>query len=282
MYTVRSFTNPLAFRAAVEPFLLQAEAVNNLLIGLIGLLTGEHQEIGTPVLRAIYRGDELTGVALRTGDNRALLCSTLPEESIPALLTSLTGVTPVVSRLTCPKQTAEDIAAAAGKNLELRMSLGIYECVAVTAPAAVTGTFRYASPEDLPLLLEWSQGFSRDAFQSTTPWTAADLTAESKRLSGRIAAEKIALWCDPEPVSQVYIAASTPNGARVTGVYTPLELRGRGYASACVARLTDDLLHSGKKSVFLFTDMANPTSNKIYQNIGYRFAGTSVDVDLIS
>jgi uncharacterized protein len=53
-------------------------------------------------------------------------------------------------------------------------------------------------------------------------------------------------------------------------VYTPPELRGRGYASACVAALTQQLLDSGRRFVFLFTDLANPTSNSIYQTVGYR------------
>jgi predicted GNAT family acetyltransferase len=61
----------------------------------------------------------------------------------------------------------------------------------------------------------------------------------------------------------------TPNGIRVISVYTPPHLRGRGYASACVAALSQRLLDQGRKFCFLFTDLANPTSNHIYQEIGY-------------
>jgi predicted GNAT family acetyltransferase len=46
-------------------------------------------------------------------------------------------------------------------------------------------------------------------------------------------------------------------------------LRGRGYASALVASLTERLLAGGRRFCFLFTDLSNPTSNKIYQRIGY-------------
>ena len=62
----------------------------------------------------------------------------------------------------------------------------------------------------------------------------------------------------------------TPRGVRVNMVYTPPELRRRGYASACVAALSQRMLDSGKKFCFLYTDLSNPTSNKIYQEIGYR------------
>ena len=39
---------------------------------------------------------------------------------------------------------------------------------------------------------------------------------------------------------------------------------------ATVAALSQLLLDSGRKFCFLFTDLSNPTSNHIYQAIGYR------------
>jgi hypothetical protein len=56
----------------------------------------------------------------------------------------------------------------------------------------------------------------------------------------------------------------------VNFVYTPPEFRGRGYASNLVAHLSQELLDEGRKFCFLFTDLANPVSNSIYQKIGYR------------
>jgi predicted GNAT family acetyltransferase len=64
-------------------------------------------------------------------------------------------------------------------------------------------------------------------------------------------------------------AGPTPNGVRINMVYTPPQLRGRGYASNAVAGLTRHLLVSGRKFVFLYTDLDNPTSNKIYRQLGY-------------
>lgn len=62
----------------------------------------------------------------------------------------------------------------------------------------------------------------------------------------------------------------TPNGVRVGLVYTPAELRRRGYATSCVSRLTQLLLDSGKKYCCLYADLANPASNRIYEKVGYR------------
>ncbi len=70
-------------------------------------------------------------------------------------------------------------------------------------------------------------------------------------------------------VSMAGASGETPNGIRIGPVYTPPELRGRGYASALTAAVSQHQLDSGRRFCFLFTDLANPTSNKIYRAIGY-------------
>ena len=65
-------------------------------------------------------------------------------------------------------------------------------------------------------------------------------------------------------------AGPTPNGIRIGAVYTPPDLRRQGFASAVTASLSQHLLDQGRKFCFLFTDLLNPTSNKIYQQVGYR------------
>jgi predicted GNAT family acetyltransferase len=58
--------------------------------------------------------------------------------------------------------------------------------------------------------------------------------------------------------------------ARIAPVYTPPEHRNRGYATTLVASLSRQLLTEGATCCTLFTDLANPTSNKIYAEVGYR------------
>ena len=81
--------------------------------------------------------------------------------------------------------------------------------------------------------------------------------------------EDIYLWEDDEVVSMAGYNGPTPHGIRVSAVYTPPEHRGRGYARACTAALSQILLDS-YQFCFLFTDRANATSNYIYQQIGYK------------
>lgn len=77
------------------------------------------------------------------------------------------------------------------------------------------------------------------------------------------------LWVNQQPVAMAGSAQPTPHGIRISRVYTPSEHRRRGYATALVAQLSQHLLDSGRQFCFLFTDLANPTSNSIYRKIGY-------------
>jgi hypothetical protein len=78
------------------------------------------------------------------------------------------------------------------------------------------------------------------------------------------------LWeVEGSAVSMAGYAGPTPNGIRVAWVYTPPNNRGKGFAGACVAALSQKLLDDGRKFCFLYTDLANPVSNHVYQKIGY-------------
>jgi hypothetical protein len=79
----------------------------------------------------------------------------------------------------------------------------------------------------------------------------------------------IYLWEDAQRVSLTGYSGPTRNGIRIGPVYMPPEFRRQGYASALVAGVSQHLLDTGRKFCFLFTDLANPTSNKIYMRIGY-------------
>jgi predicted GNAT family acetyltransferase len=94
----------------------------------------------------------------------------------------------------------------------------------------------------------------------------------------------ILLWEDGGvPVSLAGWGGPTPNGIRVGPVYTPPELRGRGYATALSADLSQRLLdgrlfEGGRRFCFLYTDLANPTSNAIYERVGYRRVAESAEI----
>jgi predicted GNAT family acetyltransferase len=79
------------------------------------------------------------------------------------------------------------------------------------------------------------------------------------------------LWHEPagRPVALAGRSVVAAGVARIGPVYTPPRHRRRGYGSAVTAAVTADALDRAGR-VVLFTDLANPTSNAIYQRLGYR------------
>ena len=142
------------------------------------------------------------------------------------------------------------------------MAQGVYEAIAVNCPTGVPGSCRTSTECDVRLLNEWARGFIAH--------TNEPVPAGEDIITDRVVEGEMWVWeHDGEPVSMAY--ASPPSGgvSRVSWVYTPPERRCHGYASAVVAAVTRAQLDAGNRCL-LYTDLANPTSNAIYQAIGFR------------
>jgi hypothetical protein len=113
------------------------------------------------------------------------------------------------------------------------------------------GHFRLATTEDVDVLSEWRGEGLRPS------------------LLKLLQAGKIGLWDHDGPVSCAAEARKTANGGAINLVFTPPSLRRHGYATACVANFCQHLLNSGWQFCYLHADLANPTSNSIYQKIGF-------------
>jgi hypothetical protein len=97
----------------------------------------------------------------------------------------------------------------------------------------------------------------------------------------RLEQSMVHFWeVDGRVVSSAHASRPTRHGQTINAVYTPGEERGRGYASNLMAALTEKLLNSGKRFCVLYTDASNPTSNKIYESVGYRVVCQSEHVGL--
>ncbi|MBZ9623802.1 GNAT family N-acetyltransferase [Clostridium sp. FP2] len=144
------------------------------------------------------------------------------------------------------------------------MNMRVYELVKVQHPQYSQGDFRIAKEEDLKIVSTWIYSIEKDEGSDITYEKAYDM-AKNKINDGQLY-----LWEDKVAVSMACISRPTINGIVVNMVYTPPELRGRGYASSCVASLSQYLLNIGYKFCSLFTDLSNPTSNSIYIKIGYK------------
>lgn len=263
---VRFFDSADELLERAEPFLLQHEAENNLLLGITGRMK-KSREAANVLCIVEDRGEVVVAAAQAKTWN--MVISRGPVEAIDLMVSQLSAK-PQAAGVPGVSGPSKASARFAEKWSELRRTrathhtwLRIYETRAVSPPRDVVGSMSQATRLDLGLVVEWMIEFSKlIGDQNHT---------RREEVEERLDAGHFFLWRDGgQVVSIAGWAGPTPNGVRLNSVYTPPEFRNRGYASANVAALTQHLLDGGRKFVFLFTDLKNATSNSIYQKIGYR------------
>jgi uncharacterized protein len=267
---VRRFRDAADFLGAAGGFLGAREAEHNLMLGLAGLLTANPYLYGpSPYFAAVQLGGETVAAALRTPPHNLVLSETSAPAAVEALAGDIAEAFDELPGVVGPKDVslrfAELWSRATGQRAQRAMANRAFRAETVRAPRAVSGSMRRAGADDRPLLIEWIAAFQDEAMGGHSHRSADDAVDEYlARTDGGVY-----LWEDGEPVSLAGYGGPTPNGIRIGPVYTPPAYRGRGYASALTAELTALLLSSGRRFCFLFTDLANPTSNRIYERIGY-------------
>lgn len=270
---VETYTQPQLFLDRVGPLLEENESANSLILGIVRRLV-EHAdwEAYSPYLGVVEADDgrELL-IAVMTPPHNLLLAGgpRVPEAAVDALIDSLNLGDWSVPGVMAEKQLAGRFAARwsqrVGQSFQVRTLERLYELRQVIPPVnPPAGSLRRAMTEDEGLVARWLLAFMREAVRRDDPEEAR------KTAANRTASGDVFLWDDQGPVSMAIRSRPTARGYTVSYVYTPPDLRGQGYASACVAALSQQLLDSGKLFCNLFTDLSNPTSNDIYQKIGYR------------
>ena len=157
---------------------------------------------------------------------------------------------------------------------QLLMDQGLYRLDQVDETLEQSpGTWRYADEHDCSLIEKWFNLFEKDAGLPTTPYEDV-----KKRVASFVKEREVFLWeNDGKVVSMMKKARPTKHGVTVSLVFTPREERKKGYARTMVAAGTKELLKEFDFCV-LYTDMMNPTSNKIYMEIGYERIADSVQL----
>ena len=159
--------------------------------------------------------------------------------------------------------------AASGKRFEpaQRLALSVTD-VAMKPEKPARGRLRLASENDLYFLAHWCADFT-----VACSIGGYDLQAGLDSAKRLVEDEQLYVWEDGVPVSMAATHRKV-TGCRFIGyVYTPPQLRGKGYASACVYTLTKTLLTPSFPKCALYIDCDNPVSNGIYERIGYRRTG---------
>jgi hypothetical protein len=273
-----------SFLAEAEPLLLADEARHNLILGIAGTIRDSPELYPLRSLWLVRDGNELFGAALRTPPYNLILARPKSQEALAALAESVAGeeLPGVVGTEPEVHEFAELWCRRTGATARTNMRQGVYALEHVEPPPAVAGSARVAGPDDRELALRWWIAFGEEVLHEGGPGRERAVQSLDHRLSSP--STGLVLWEDGgEPVSLAGWGGPTPNGIRIGPVYTPPELRGRGYATALTAevsqRLLDGRLFDGERRLcFLYTDLGNPTSNAIYERIGYRRVAEAAEV----
>jgi hypothetical protein len=258
------------FLACAQNVLERQEAANNLILS-IALRLSEHPDRVkvVPYLATVELGGALVAAAVMTPPHRVIIHGETTDPAPLQLIADdlITGgwTTPgVIGRSEVAGAFSAVWAAATGETTRLVRHLRIYELRQVATPAGAPGALRVAVERDLETIVSWNQAFRED--------TGLGGALEDARESAErwIDDRDAFLWEDGQPVSMAVKTRHTTHGMTVSAVYTPPAFRRRGYAGACVAALSQRMLDAGWEFCTLYTDLANPTSNSVYQKIGYR------------
>jgi FR47-like protein len=156
----------------------------------------------------------------------------------------------------------------------VRMNQRLYGLGTLVTPN-VPGTVRGAEDADRSVLIDWFVAFGTEI--------AVPVGDAARAIDARLVSGGLHLWeVDGDPVSMAGSSPVIAGMARIGPVYTPPAQRRRGYASAVTAAASADALARRAEQVVLYTDLSNPTSNSIYQAIGYRPIADDVTVELRS
>lgn len=270
------YTHVAEFSRRAEPFLAAREAEHCLPLGICATLLAQPGAIPPDLyLATVEEGGVVVAAAVRTPPYNPVLSLVAPETAADGALAlladdlrSVYGRLPgVFGAMPLSRVFAERWRAVSGETQRLAMRERIYRLETVVPVTGVPGRARRASEADRAVLARWVEAFTAEALGDREradgdAWVTGALASPVRG---------IYVWEDAgRPVTMVGYGGPTPHGMRIGPVYTPPELRRRGYASAGTAAASQALLDAGRRFVFLFTDLANPTSNHIYQQIGYR------------
>ncbi|QPI66950.1 GNAT family N-acetyltransferase [Exiguobacterium sp. PBE] len=262
--------DPNHFSDRVMTALLDEEAKNSLMIGVLnnvkqGIYETFHQF-------TVEEDGELLAILQVTPPHplhyivvKKERLDLLPSFIIPHLLKEEVPFSEVVSE----RQQAERFATAwqeiTSGTSEMFMSQGLYRLDSVEDIDMATGRMREATVADQAQLEAWYSAFEAESGLRSSPPEKV-----TKAVQTMLEREEAVFWeVDGQVVSCAKHARPTENGITVSFVYTSPSARGKGYARSLVADLSRQLLET-KSFCVLYTDLTNPTSNKIYREVGYQ------------
>jgi RimJ/RimL family protein N-acetyltransferase len=271
--TVHRYDRAQAFLDAVGPMLRRRPVINQLLLGIAHNSVREPDRYGPGALfYGVDHGGALCGAALQTPPWPVQL-SDAPVEAVRALAHTFAAehaIEAVSGPDHAPAEFASLYARERGTSFALAKTLGTFELRTVAPVPEAPGRWSLARDEHAAVLQSWLEAFHAEAIPHD-PAMRPDAGVRA------VASGRAHVWLDAgdRPVAYAFNNRDVEGWASIGPVYTPPTERGRGYATSLVAAVSRYLLAQGRPGCTLFTDLANPTSNAIYERIGYRRIGSA-------
>jgi predicted GNAT family acetyltransferase len=272
MEETRFYDDVAAFWAVTQDLYEAEPAKHTTVLSVIHALLGAAQpDAVPPVLVTLHdTAGALRGAALQTPPWPMAL-SGLRLDDVSLLAKELLPVHPELDSVMGPRDIAAAFAAAwsaaTARTVRPILDLRLYRLADLLVPQ-VDGHARLGTEADLDLLAEHWVAFSAEA-NAHRPSTFAEARTGVRRLL-TLGAGYVIWEIDGVPVSSACAKFPNAGASRIGPVYTPPEHRRRGYAAAATAAAASWALSAGATEVLLYTDLANPTSNAVYQRIGFR------------
>ncbi len=218
-------------------------------------------------------GGAVVGAAIWTEPYRLLLSPMAPAAA-QALAPAVLELPQVPPGVIGPQEVASEVVAAAGWSTEQHMLEHLLVLQEFTPAAGVPGQARSLTDADVDLAADWMRQFGEDS---------GSLVPDPREsIVGRMANHRF--WVvDDEPVSFAshapLVGSEGGTVGRVGPVFTPAAQRRRGYGAAVTSAVVEHLLPLAT-TVMLYTDAANPTSNSVYERLGFRQVADVVDLTI--
>lgn len=258
------------YAAAVEPWLLGDPVGNTVMLTVLrGLRAGQFAE--NPLMGWLEDDDgSVAGVVGHTPPY-PLGITDVPLPALSPLVRDLIEMDRQVAEVRGPVEVAEAFAREWWRPELSRRAERLYR-LGELAPYAAPGKARTVTVGEVEEAVRWLREFQEEARVDR----AADPTPV---VSARVNREELLWWEDGgRPVALAGVSTPIAGMSRIGPVYTPLELRRRGYGGAVTRAASHKAIDEGASEVLLFADLANPTSNSIYQKLGFHVVGDHVTI----
>ena len=278
------FEDARGFRDAIQPLIGPTEARHNLVHGILGTLVDDPPVIDEHRLWLVDRDTAVVSAAVRTPPRNLILCDGADPEAMAELAAGIASeperLPGVLGNRPSVDWFVDAWSEVTGDDATPIREQGLFALEAVVPQPWPPGAPRLATTGDAELLVEWLEEFVIEVMPELPPDRERFATDATRLIEQRRGAGAWLWDRDGVVVSLSVHGNPTPHGMRIGPVYTPPAHRGQGHATALVAHQSEQLLASGHRDCFLYTDLANPTSNAIYERIGYRQIATAVDYEL--